>query len=57
MNDNMQYDFTIQSLGECTIPSPVSVSYFTSNEKKILFNIYLNQYDRLKSSDGRASFS
>jgi len=53
MNDNMQYDFTIQSLGECTIPSPVSVSYFTSNEKKILFNIYLNQYDRLKSSDGR----
>lgn len=48
----MQYDFTIQSLGECTIPSPVSVSYFTSNEKRILFNIYLNQYDRLKSSDG-----
>jgi 6-phosphofructokinase 1 len=53
MKDNMQYDFTIQSLGECTIPSPVSVSYFTSNEKKILFNIYLNQYDLLKSSDGR----
>src|SRR4030065_758544 len=53
MNDNMQYDFTIQSLGECTIPSPVSVSYFTSNEKRILFNIYLNQYDLLKSSDGR----
>lgn len=48
----MQYDFTIQSLGECTIPSPVSVSYFTSNEKRILFNIYLNQYERLKSSDG-----
>jgi 6-phosphofructokinase 1 len=53
MNDNIQYDFTIQSLGECTIPSPVSVSYFTSNEKKILFNIYLNQYDLLKSADGR----
>jgi len=52
MHDKMQYDFTIQSLGECTIPSPVSVSYFTSNEKRILFNIYLNQYDRLKSSDG-----
>lgn len=49
----MQYDFTIQNLGECTIPSPVSVSYFTSNEKRILFNIYLNQYDLLKSSDGR----
>lgn len=53
MDDNMQYDFTIQNLGECTIPSPVSVSYFTSNEKRILFNIYLNQYDLLKSSDGR----
>ena len=52
MHDKMQYDFTIQSLGECTIPSPVSVSYFTSNEKRILFNIYLNQYERLKSSDG-----
>jgi len=53
MNDKMQYDFTVQSLGECSIPSPVSVSYFTSNEKKILFNIYLNQYDSLKSNDGR----
>jgi len=52
MSDDMQYDFTIQSLGECTIPSPVSVSYFTSNEKRILFNIYLNQYNRLKSLDG-----
>jgi 6-phosphofructokinase 1 len=52
MDDHMQYDFTIQSLGECTIPSPVSVSYFTSNEKKILFNNYLHQYDRLKSPDG-----
>ncbi len=49
----MQYDFTIQRLGECTIQSPVSVSYFTSNEKRILFNIYLNQYDRIKSSEGR----
>ena len=49
----MQYDFTIQSLGECTIPSPISVSYFTSNEKRLLFNIYLNQYDQLTSPDGR----
>jgi 6-phosphofructokinase 1 len=52
MDNNMQYDFTIQSVGECTIPSPVSVSYFTSNEKKMLFNNYLNQYNLLKSSDG-----
>lgn len=52
MSDDIQYDFTIQSLGECTIPSPVSVSYFTSDDKRILFNIYLNQYNRLKSRDG-----
>jgi 6-phosphofructokinase 1 len=52
MTDQMQYDFTIQSLGACTIPSPVSVSYFTSDEKKILFNNYLHQYNRLKSPDG-----
>jgi 6-phosphofructokinase 1 len=52
MDYNTQYDFTIQSLGECTIPSPISVSYFTSNEKRILFNIYLRQYDQFKSPDG-----
>ena len=52
MDNHMLYDFTIQGLGECTIPSPISVSYFTSNEKRILFNNYLHQYDRLKSPDG-----
>lgn len=53
MGDQIPYDFTIQALGACSIPSPVSVSYFTSNEKRILFNNYLHQYDRLKSADGR----
>lgn len=52
MGDQMPYDFTIQSLGACTIPSPINVSYFTSNEKRILFNNNLHQYDRLKSPDG-----
>jgi 6-phosphofructokinase 1 len=52
MDNNIQYDFTIQNLGECTIPSPVTVSYFTSDAKRILFNIYLHQYDRFKSPDG-----
>ncbi|MHB8908319.1 MAG: ATP-dependent 6-phosphofructokinase [Syntrophales bacterium] len=52
MDNNIQYDFTIQNLGENTVPSPVTVNYFTSDEKRILFNIYLNQYDRPRSEDG-----
>jgi 6-phosphofructokinase 1 len=52
MNYNMHYDFTIQSLGKCTIPSPISVSYFTSNKKRILFSIYLHQYHKFKSPEG-----
>jgi 6-phosphofructokinase 1 len=53
MDNNIPYNFTVQNIGECTIPSPVTVSYFTSNEKRILFNIYLHQYDSFKSPDGR----
>jgi 6-phosphofructokinase 1 len=52
MYNNILYDFNIQNLGECTIPSPVTVSYFTSDAKRILFNIYLHQYDCFKSPDG-----
>ncbi|MBU2053768.1 MAG: ATP-dependent 6-phosphofructokinase [Proteobacteria bacterium] len=52
MDEKFSYDFTIPSLEKCTLPSPVSVSYFTTDAKKILFSIYLDQYDRLKSSDG-----
>ncbi|MBU0653334.1 MAG: ATP-dependent 6-phosphofructokinase [Proteobacteria bacterium] len=43
MHKEIPYDFTIQSLGECTIPSPINVSYFTPDTKRILFNIYLDQ--------------
>jgi 6-phosphofructokinase 1 len=45
-------DFTIQDLGERTIPSPVSVSYYTSDSKRILFNIYLEHYKDSTTSDG-----
>lgn len=44
MDKEIPYDFTIQSLGECTIPSPINVSYFTPDLKRILFNIYVNEY-------------
>lgn len=47
------YDFTIQSLGECTIPSPVNVSYFTPDTKRILFDIYINHNDGLSSPEGK----
>ncbi|MBN1614056.1 MAG: ATP-dependent 6-phosphofructokinase [Deltaproteobacteria bacterium] len=50
--DQSSLDFTIASLGECTIPSPISVSYFTPDTKRILYNIYLNHYSDLKSPDG-----
>jgi len=46
------YDFTIQTLGPCDIPSPVSVSYFVPESRRLLFNSYLNEYDSLKSPDG-----
>jgi len=37
-------DFTIQSLGEREIPSAVTVSYFTPDDKRILFNNDLQHY-------------
>jgi 6-phosphofructokinase 1 len=47
-----QYDFTIQSLGEGTIPSPVIVSYYTSDSKRILFNNYLDNFADSTTEDG-----
>jgi 6-phosphofructokinase 1 len=52
MGNSTSYDFSIQNLGECTIPSPVNVSYFTPESKRLLFNIYLDHYNRLKDQDG-----
>ena len=52
MNQDMPYDFTIQNLGECTIDSPLNVSYFTPDQRRILFNVDLLHYADMKSSDG-----
>ena len=52
MDENISYDFSIQNLGKCMIPSPVNVSYFTPDSKRILFNIYLHRYDHLRGPDG-----
>jgi len=45
-------DFSIQDLGERTIPSPVNVSYYTSDKKRILYNIYLEHYRDYTTPDG-----
>ncbi|MCX5835457.1 MAG: ATP-dependent 6-phosphofructokinase, partial [Deltaproteobacteria bacterium] len=47
-----QYNFKIESLGEGTIPSPVVVSYYTSEKKHILFNNCLENFADLTTEDG-----
>ena len=46
------YDFTVSNLGERKIQSDVSVSYYTPDDKRILFNTYLKHFDEHKSKDG-----
>jgi len=46
------FDFTIQDLGERTMPSPVNVSYYTPDSKRVLYNIYLEHYKDLTTPDG-----
>jgi len=46
------YDFTIQDLGERTLPSPVNVSYFTPDSKRVLYNIYLEHYKDFTTLEG-----
>ncbi|MGZ6292869.1 MAG: ATP-dependent 6-phosphofructokinase, partial [Syntrophales bacterium] len=45
-------DFIIRDLGERTIPSPVNVSYYTHDSKRILHNIYLEHYKDMITADG-----
>lgn len=47
------YDFTIQTLGEAKIPSPIMVSYFTSDTKRILFNHYAGHFDDNLNEEGQ----
>lgn len=44
-------DFSIQSLGVNTIPSTVTVSYFTPDEKRVLFNNDLQNYCTSRTSE------
>jgi len=47
-----QYDFTIRNLGARKIRSSVSVSYYTPDDKRMLFNSYLKHFDEFRSKDG-----
>lgn len=49
--DKQAYDFAIKSLGEKTVNSPVNLSYFKSDDKRLLFNVFLDNYDQLKTPD------
>ncbi len=46
------YDFTIENLGERTIPSPVVVNYYTPDDRRILFNIDPVHFADRKAPDG-----
>jgi 6-phosphofructokinase 1 len=48
----MGYDFTIQNLGEKRIQSPLNIANFTQDEKRLLFNSYLDEYSKLTDSEG-----
>lgn len=46
------YDFTIPDLGERTIPSPIKVGYYTEDDKRLLFNIYVKTCEDFRGTDG-----
>jgi 6-phosphofructokinase 1 len=52
MKTDIVYDFSIETLGECTIPSPVNVSYYVPEKRRLLFNTYIDEFDLMKSPDG-----
>ena len=49
----MKHDFSIASLGDCRIDSPLNISHFISDEDRILFNTRLDNYDKFKDAQGR----
>ena len=48
----MGYDFTIKNLGEARIKSPLNIANFTQDEKRLLFNSYLDEYSTLTDFEG-----
>ncbi|MBA4396620.1 MAG: diphosphate--fructose-6-phosphate 1-phosphotransferase [Syntrophus sp. (in: bacteria)] len=52
MDQDTAYDFTIQSLGQCTVDSPLNGSYYTIDDRRVLFNTDLHHYADMKGADG-----
>jgi len=50
--DQKKYNFTIENLGERSFPTPVTTSYYTSENKRLLFHNFLDNYDHIKTEDG-----
>lgn len=51
MNEEI-LNFNIDSLGERTLPSPVATSNFTPDNKRVLFNTGLHNYNAFLTSEG-----
>ena len=49
----MEYDFFIANLGKRLIKSPLNVSNFTQDKKRLLFNSYLDNYLSRTDKEGR----
>ncbi len=47
------YDFAISDLGERKIPSPLNTAGFVADNKRLLFDCYLNSYDQNKNRHGQ----
>ena len=48
----MKYDFTIESLGERGIPSPLNIAQFTGDGNRVLFNAHLDNFASLQDAQG-----
>ena len=49
----MKYDFSIKYLGKRLIKSPLNISNFTQDEKRLLFNSHLDNYLSCSDKKGR----
>ncbi|KQC11427.1 MAG: diphosphate--fructose-6-phosphate 1-phosphotransferase [Smithella sp. SDB] len=49
----MRYDFTIKNLGKRIIKSPLNISNFTQDQKRLLFNSHLDNYLSCTDKKGR----
>lgn len=48
----MMLDFSIRNLGPRRYPSPLNITNFTSDKKRMLFNVYLDDYDSVTDKKG-----